>query len=391
MEERLQKTIARSGLASRRQAEKMIAEGRVKVGGEVVTQAGRKVDPSRDDIRVDGVRVRSDRPRRYLLLNKPVGYLTTRSDPRRRRTVMQLLPISLRSLYPVGRLDMSTSGLLLLTDDGAFAQRVAHPRYGLSKTYAVTVWGSPSVRTLERANTGVRVEGEWLRVASVKKLPGPRQSRGTKPRKVTKRVKQGEHEKKNIKETQKSRLRVVLSEGRNREIWRLFKALGHPVIELHREKVGFLDDRGLSSGAFRPLTPREISGLLSPRVSPPERAFSSRAAAKPAKRRAPERRVRAHSNKPRPADPISPKASAYASLRGDSTKPEGRSRSAGPRGSSSMKRVQAKAGRNRVVEPRGASEGHKKSSTGAKKGAALSPRAVARRRSVRRGSGAPRH
>lgn len=287
-----------------------------------MTQAGRKVDPSRDDIRVDGVRVRPERPRRYLLLNKPVGYLTTRSDPRRRRTVMQLLPISLRSLYPVGRLDMSTSGLLLLTDDGDFAQRVAHPRYGLSKTYAVTVWGSPSVGTLERANTGVRVEGEWLRVASVRKLPGPRKSRGTKPRKVTKKVKSGAREKKNIKEVQKSRLRVVLTEGRYREIWRLFKSLGHPVIELHREKVGFLDDRGLPPGAFRPLTPSEISGLLSSRVSPEPagRAFSRRVAAKP---RAP-----------------------------GGGAPGNRSKSL---------------------------RGRKKSSTGAKKGAALSPRAVARR------------
>ena len=268
MEERLQKTIARSGLSSRRQAEQMIADGRVKVGGEVVTQAGRKVDPSRDDIRVDGVRVRPGRPRRYLLLNKPVGYLTTRSDPRRRRTVMQLLPISLRSLFPVGRLDMATSGLLILTDDGDFAQRVAHPRYGLSKTYAVTVWGTPSEVTLERAKRGVRVEGQRLRVASVRKLPEAKKSRGTKPRTRLKRGKQGTREGKSAKDTQKSRLRVVLSEGRYREIWRLFKSLGHPVIELHREKVGFLDDKGLAPGAFRLLTPGEIAGLLSPRTLP---------------------------------------------------------------------------------------------------------------------------
>lgn len=268
MEERLQKTIARSGLASRRQAEQMIAEGRVKVGGEVVTQAGCKVDPSRDDIRVDGVRVRPGKPRRYLLLNKPVGYLTTRSDPRRRRTVMQLLPISLRSLFPVGRLDMATSGLLLMTDDGDFAQRVAHPRYGLTKTYALTVWGNPNDRTLERAQRGVRVEGQMLRVASVRKLPAPKKSRGTKSRKPFKRTKSRTGEGKNTKDSQRSRLRVVLSEGRYREIWRLFKALGHPVIELHREKVGFLDDKGLPPGAYRPLTRSEISGLLSPKVSP---------------------------------------------------------------------------------------------------------------------------
>ena len=293
MEERLQKAIARSGLASRRRAEQMIAERRVTVGGEVVTQPGRKVDPSRDDIRVDGVRVRTGRPRRYLLLNKPAGYLTTRSDPRRRRTVMQLLPNSLRSLFPVGRLDMATSGMLLLTDDGDFAERVAHPRYGITKTYAVTIWGNPSDRTLERAKKGARVEGQWLRVASVRKLRAPMKKRTAKPRRPTKptkpteKVKPGAREKK-TKEADKSRLRVVLSEGRYREIWRLFKALGHPVIELHREKVGFLDGKGLPPGAYRPLTPREIRGLLTPRpVSSARRP--RKLTARPPKKRSPKR------------------------------------------------------------------------------------------------------
>jgi len=234
--ERLHKTIARSGLASRRQAERLIAEGRVRVGGEVVTQVGAKVDPSRDDIRVDGVRVRPDRPRRYILLNKPTGYLTTRSDPRHRPTVMELLPIALRSLFPVGRLDMSASGLLLLTDDGDFAQRVAHPRYGVTKTYAVTVRGVPSDRSLRKARTGIRIDGEWLKVTSVRVISSA--------------------------SSETTRLRVVLNEGRYREIGRLFKALGHPVIRLHREKVGFLNDRGLASGAFRSLHPDEVSRLL---------------------------------------------------------------------------------------------------------------------------------
>jgi 23S rRNA pseudouridine2605 synthase len=235
--ERLHKTIARSGLASRRRAEQLIAEGRVRVGGEVVTQLGAKVDPSRDDIRVDGVRVHPDRPRRYILLNKPTGYVTTRSDPRHRPTVMELLPIALRSLFPVGRLDMSASGLLLLTDDGDFALRVAHPRYGVTKTYAVTVRGVPSEHTLRRARTGIRVDREWLRVTSVRALPSARSAESTG-------------------------LRVVLNEGRYREIGRLFKALGHPVIRLHRERVGFLNDRGLASGAFRSLHPDEVSRLL---------------------------------------------------------------------------------------------------------------------------------
>ena len=257
-EERLHKTIARSGLASRRRAEQMIAEGRVSVGGEVVTRVGAKVDPRRDDIRVDGVRVRPDRPRRYILLNKPVGYLTTRSDPGRRPTVMELLPIALRSLFPVGRLDMATSGLLLLTDDGHFAQRVAHPRYGVTKTYAVTVRGHPSERSLQQAKRGVRVEGQWLRVASVKGLgrPGRRESERP-PTKGSARIPS--------KSPEKSRLTVVLQEGRYQEIRRLFKALGHPVLQLHRERVGLLSDHGLPPGAYRALTPKEIADLVSSR------------------------------------------------------------------------------------------------------------------------------
>ncbi|MGH9463588.1 MAG: pseudouridine synthase, partial [Vicinamibacteria bacterium] len=241
--ERLHKTIARSGLASRRRAEQLILEGRVRVGGEVVTQVGVKVDPSQDDIRVDGVRVHPDRPRRYILLNKPTGYVTTRSDPRRRPTVMELLPIALRSLFPVGRLDMSASGLLLLTDDGDFAQRVAHPRYGVTKTYAVTVRGVPSDRSLRKARTGIRVDGDWLKVTSVRVISSPHRRQASESLTTT-------------------RMRVVLNEGRYREIGRLFRAIGHPVIQLHRERVGFLNDRGLASGAFRSLFPDEVSRLL---------------------------------------------------------------------------------------------------------------------------------
>jgi pseudouridine synthase len=264
MEERLQKIISRAGLASRRQAEQMIAHGRVRVDGEVVTKVGVKADPTKNDIRVDGVRVRAGRPRRYILLNKPSGYLTTRSDPGRRPTVMELLPISLRSLYPVGRLDMSTSGLLLLTDDGELAQRVAHPRYGVLKTYLATVRGVPDERALRRAQKGIWIEGERLRVASVEKLGtvvarsrSPRGARGAKPKSTS------------TSGPDKTHLRVVLTEGRNREILRLFKALGHPVLELHREKIGSLTARGLRSGAYRALTSREISRLLAgPQTGP---------------------------------------------------------------------------------------------------------------------------
>lgn len=271
MEERLQKIISRAGLASRRQAEQMIAHGRVRVDGKLVTKVGVKVDPNKNDIRVDGVRVRADRPRRYILLNKPSGYLTTRSDPGRRPTVMELLPISLRSLFPVGRLDMSTSGLLLLTDDGELAQRVAHPRYGVLKTYLATVRGVPDERALRRAQKGIWIEGERLRVASVEKL-GTVVTRSRSPRGA-----RGPRKSKSPSGPDKTHLRVVLTEGRNREILRLFKALGHPVLELHREKIGSLTARGLRSGAYRALTSREISRLLAgpktgPKTGPKNRA-----------------------------------------------------------------------------------------------------------------------
>ena len=239
MKERLQKIIARSGIASRRAAERMIVQGRVQVNGKVVNELGAKADSESCEIRVDGMLVRPDRRRRYIVLNKPRGYLTTRSDPSKRPTVMELLPISLRSLFPVGRLDMSTSGLLLLTDDGDFGLRVAHPRFEVPKTYQVTVWGSPEERTLARARRGIRVGGQILHFMSVERLRTW--------------VQDGR---------EKTRLQVVLIEGKTREIHQLFRALGHPVVELHRKRVGHISDRGLPPGAFRPLTAREVSRLL---------------------------------------------------------------------------------------------------------------------------------
>jgi len=234
-EERLQKIIARAGIASRRQAEQMIADGRVRVDGRVVTEMGVRCDPERSDVRVDGTRVRPQRERSYLLLNKPRGYLTTRRDPAGRATVMELLPRSLSKLFPVGRLDFNTSGVLLLTDDGDFALRVAHPRYGVPKTYLVSVRGELSERALLSLRRGVSIDGERLKVDSLEILEADAESR----------------------------LRLVLHEGKNREIRRLFAALGLPVTRLHREKVGPVSDRGLPPGAYRGLTLREVRDLLS--------------------------------------------------------------------------------------------------------------------------------
>ncbi len=240
MKQRLQKILSGAGIASRRASEALIVEGRVHVDGVVVRELGVSADPETQEIRVDGARVRSGQKRHYLALNKPPGFITTRSDPGRRRTVMDLLPIRYKHLYPVGRLDMPSSGLLILTDDGAFAQRLMHPSYGVEKTYMITVMGHPTPPELNRATRGVTVDFERLSVDRVKLLDARVPKEGAKPR---------------------AKLRVSLRQGRNREIRRLFKALGHPVVALHREQIGQLSVKGLPSGAFRELTPAELVGL----------------------------------------------------------------------------------------------------------------------------------
>ena len=239
--ERLQKLISAAGVASRRAAERLIVEGRVTVDGEVVRALGSRADPETAEVRVDGARLRGlGRPRRYVALNKPVGHLTTRSDPSRRPTVMDLLPLSLRSLSPVGRLDAASSGLVLLTDDGALAQRIAHPRYRLPKTYLATVRGLPEEEALARACRGLRVDGEFLRLDAAEVLarfPHRQESR------------------------RRARLRITLRGGRNREIRRVLGVLGHPVVELHRTRIGSLPDRGLRPGKWRKLTADEVDEL----------------------------------------------------------------------------------------------------------------------------------
>lgn len=239
--ERLQKLISAAGIASRRAAERLIVEGRVTVDGEVVRTLGARADPETAEVRVDGARLRGlGRPRRYVALNKPVGHLTTRSDPSRRPTVMDLLPLSLRSLSPVGRLDAASSGLVLLTDDGALAQRIAHPRYRLPKTYLATVRGLPDEEALARACRGLRVDGEFLRLDAAEVLarfPHRQESR------------------------RRARLRITLRGGRNREIRRVLGVLGHPVVELHRTRIGSLPDRGLRPGKWRKLTAEEVDEL----------------------------------------------------------------------------------------------------------------------------------
>ena len=232
MEERLQKILSRAGIASRRSAERIILEGRVTLNGATVREMGTKADLGRDDVRVDGVRVRAPKEIVYLLLNKPKGVVSTRRDPSGRKTVMDLVP-SVAGLFPVGRLDVTTEGLILLTNDGDFAQRVAHPRYEVARVYHAKVHRIPSPETLERLRKGVRVEGERMSVDKV-------------------RILQGESN---------AWLELTLHEGKNREVKRLLEAVGHPVAKLKRVALGPLTCRGLDPGQFRALTPREVKAL----------------------------------------------------------------------------------------------------------------------------------
>ena len=256
-EERLQKILARAGVASRRKAEELIREGLVTVNGRVA-EIGEKADPERDAIKVNGKRVQPpSHEHRYLLLNKPKGYMSTLSDPEGRPTVIDLVPPGMRkALVPVGRLDFMTEGLLLLTDDGEFAQRLAHPRYGSTKTYEVKVSGIPNEAQLERLRAGIVLEGR--RTAPVKIT-----SRA--PFKPTKARRRGEAESEN------SWWMVELTEGRTRQIREMFQSIGHPVQKLRRVAIGSLRDPHLPLGALRDLSEKEIQRLLKSARSPEEK------------------------------------------------------------------------------------------------------------------------
>jgi 23S rRNA pseudouridine2605 synthase len=232
VQERLQKILSRSGVASRRAAERLMAEGRVTVNGETVRELGTKADLATDDVRVDGVRVKAPRESVYLVLNKPKGVVTTRRDPEGRQTVMDLVP-PVAGLFPVGRLDVTTEGLILLTNDGDFAERVAHPRYEVPRIYHAKVRGAPAPETLARLRRGVYVEGEKLAVDQARVLEAGNNSW----------------------------LELRLHEGKHHEVRRLLEAVGHPVSKLKRVGLGPLSVRGLDPGEFRSLTPGEIEAL----------------------------------------------------------------------------------------------------------------------------------
>ncbi|HJU54557.1 MAG TPA: pseudouridine synthase [Pyrinomonadaceae bacterium] len=239
MEQRLQKLIAAAGIASRRHAEEMIAAGEVTVNGQVVTEPGTKADPARDHIKVRGRLINpllSAREKIYVLLNKPRGYLTSLADPEGRPLVTELLPKSLGRLHPVGRLDFNTEGLLLLTNDGEFTNFITSARNRVAKVYEVKVKGVPPEAAIERLRRGIVLE-DGVRTA-------PAEITGTDESDTN------------------AWFEVVLHEGRNQQIRRMFDAIGHSVLKLRRVRIGTLRDERLAPKQWRTLAPAEVARLM---------------------------------------------------------------------------------------------------------------------------------
>ncbi|QDS34549.1 pseudouridine synthase [Brevibacillus brevis] len=233
--ERLQKVLAHAGVASRRHCEELIAQGKVQVNGQVVREKGIKVDPLKDKIVVNGQQVKLEQ-HVYLLLYKPTGVITSVTDPRGRRVVIDLLKGIKERVYPVGRLDYDTSGLLLLTNDGELANRLAHPSYEIDKVYRAWVKGIPSQDEVRKLATGIRLEDG---------MTSPGQSKLLKTE----------------SSSQRALVELTIHEGRNRQVRRMCEAIGHPVLTLERIRLGFLTLDGLKPGEFRKLTQEEVESL----------------------------------------------------------------------------------------------------------------------------------
>ncbi|MFB3924535.1 MAG: pseudouridine synthase [Syntrophales bacterium] len=235
MKERLHKIMAAAGIASRRAAEEMIRQGRVSVNNAIIKEMGVKADPAEDEIRVDGKLISIEIQKIYLMLNKPPGYVTTLRDPEGRRIITDLLRDISERVYPVGRLDYDSEGLILLTNDGDFAQKVQHPRFNVPKTYLVKIKGNLSKKEILAIQKGIDLEDGRFSPLEI------------------------EVERINRKSCW---VRMVIHEGRNRVIRRLFEAMGHPVTRLVRVAIGELSLGSLKVGEFRYLKRKEIHKLM---------------------------------------------------------------------------------------------------------------------------------
>ena len=236
-EERLQKFIANQGICSRRKAEEYISSGRIKVNGEVVTELGTKINPSKDIIEVDDKKISNIAGKKvYILLNKPIGYVTTTKDQFNRNTVLDLVKVK-EKVLPVGRLDMYTSGAIILSNDGDFIYKITHPKYEVEKTYNVTLKGQITDDEVENLKNGVKVIDYITGKAKVKIL----------------RI----DEEKGL-----SRVEIIIHEGKNREVRKMCEAIGRKVLALHRTKIGNISVKDLRLGTWRYLKSNEIKSLL---------------------------------------------------------------------------------------------------------------------------------
>lgn len=237
MEEvRLQKFLANSGVCSRRKAEEYILQGKVQVNGKIVTELGTKINSEKDEVTFRGEKVENTINKVYVLLNKPIGYVTTTKDQFGRDTVLDLVKIK-ENLLPVGRLDMYTSGALILTNDGEFIYKITHPKYEIEKTYNVTVKGIITKEEIEKLENGVQIENYISSPAKVRILKIDRD--------------------KDI-----SRIEITIHEGKNREVRKMCASIGRKVLALHRSKIENLDVKYLKLGEWRYLSNKEVEGLL---------------------------------------------------------------------------------------------------------------------------------
>lgn len=237
MEEiRLQKYIAKSGVASRRKAEELILEGKIQVNGKTITELGTKVNPEKDIVTYNGKRLKIEEEFVYILLNKPIGYVTTVKDQFGRDSVLDLVKIK-EHLVPVGRLDMYTSGALILTNDGDFVYKVTHPKHEIEKTYTVTIKGIVKNEEVEMLRKGVKIEDYTTKPAKVKILKTD--------------------EEKNI-----SRLEITIHEGKNRQVRKMCDLVGHKVLALHRSKIAGIGVKDIPLGKWRFMKEKEIRKIL---------------------------------------------------------------------------------------------------------------------------------
>ena len=236
--ERLNKYLANQGIASRRKVEEYILQGKIKVNGKVVTELGTKINPEEDIVEYEGRKVKKEIKKVYVLLNKPIDYVTKVKDQFNRNTVVDLVKNAGENLLPVGRLDMYTSGALILTNDGDFIYHITHPKHEVEKTYTVTLRGKITNEEVEQLKKGVTIDEEYL----------------TRPAKV-KILKIDEE--KNI-----SRLEITIHEGKNRQVRKMCEAVGKKVVALHRSKIGNIDVKDLKIGQWRYLKQKEVDILM---------------------------------------------------------------------------------------------------------------------------------